>query len=279
MGSLSIDGLLTTLGQLQNYLLLVVFTVIALWEHLAPRLQSSLETRTRWFTNLSLMLVGSAAARWVLPIASITAATLAQQHGWGLLNRFELPAVLSCVVAMLLLDLGAYGVHRLDHSIPLLWRLHQVHHADLEVDCTTSFRAHPIALIWEQSTISLWVVLIGAPPLAVALTVLLQTVFVVFHHGNLRIAPKLEHWLRWFIVTPDLHRIHHSSIVVESQRNLGTLLPWWDRWLGTYQAQPGAGQAAINLGLAEIRDARILTLWKILLLPFRRQPTDLSISR
>jgi sterol desaturase/sphingolipid hydroxylase (fatty acid hydroxylase superfamily) len=271
-GSLSIDWLLTHLTQLHSFLFMAGFAAVALWEHAAPRFSSRMPGRARWFNNLALMLAGSALTGLLLPIAAMSAAALALQHRWGLLNLIDLPSPLSCAIAIAVMDASAYWVHRLDHAVPLLWRLHQVHHADLEVDCTTSFLAHPLALLWEQSMVLATILLIGAPPLAVAVSLLLHAMLIVFNHGNVRLAPWPEQLLRWFIVTPDMHRVHHSAKLQESQRNLSSLFPWWDHLFGTYQAQPGAGHANMAMGLEEIRDPRLLTLWKMLALPLRRAP-------
>jgi sterol desaturase/sphingolipid hydroxylase (fatty acid hydroxylase superfamily) len=276
-GSQSIDWLLTHLAQMQNYLFLASFTAIALWEHAAPRFAHRTSARARWFNNLGLMLGGTALTALVLPIARFSAATLAEEHRWGLLNLIELPKALSCVLAIAAIDAATYAVHRLDHAVPLLWRLHQVHHADLEVDCTTSFRAHPLALVWEQSMMLAVIMLIGAPPLAVALTLLLGSTLVVFNHGNIQLAPGVDRWLRWLIVTPDMHRVHHSAVHAESQRNLSAVFPWWDHLFATYQDRPGAGHENLAMGLGELRDPRSLTFGKMLILPLRRLPTVAAV--
>jgi len=269
------EWLIASQAQVQSWLWLGSFGLVAVWESFGPRRPhtSGTATAARWFNNITLTALGALLVQVCLPFAAFAFATLAQQKGWGILNRVHLPLWLSCALAVLIMDLGAYCIHRLFHAVPALWRCHKVHHSELEVDCSTAIRHHPLEFLLVAAANLALIAVIGAPPLAILIATVLGAVAAVFNHGNVAIAPPLEHILRRIVVTPDLHRVHHSVVPVESNRNFANLFPWWDHLFSTYQSQPRVAHETMELGLSEARAAKDVTLWKILLLPFRQGGT------
>jgi len=223
-----------------------VFVAMAVWELLTPRRPQAIGRNWRWPNNLGVLAVDALLVRVLLPITAVGLALVAEAHGFGLFNIIALPTWASIVLSVILLDLAIYLQHVLFHAVPALWRLHRMHHADLEFDVTTGLRFHPIE-IFE--------VLLNATSM--------------FNHSNIRVAPEIDRVLRWFVVTPDMHRVHHSILRRETNSNFGFNLPWWDRLLGTYRAQPAAGHDAMTIGIEQFRDARELGLDRMLLQPFR----------
>jgi sterol desaturase/sphingolipid hydroxylase (fatty acid hydroxylase superfamily) len=205
-------------------------------------------------------------------------ALLGEARGWGLLNTLALPDWLSLALAVLLLDLVIYLQHVMFHAVPALWRLHRMHHADLDLDVTTGARFHPIEILLSMGLKLAAVAALGAPALAVLVFEVLLNATAMFNHANLKIPVALDRVLRWVIVTPDMHRVHHSVVPRETNSNFGFNLPWWDRLLGTYRAQPAAGHEAMTIGLEAFRAPRDLRLDRMLVQPFRgetgRQPID-----
>jgi sterol desaturase/sphingolipid hydroxylase (fatty acid hydroxylase superfamily) len=254
-------------AQVQSYLWLGSFIGIALWESFQPRRDLGPATGARWFNNIALTGAGFLLTRLCLPVAAFSFAVLGQERGWGLFNSVSLPTWLSCALAVLMLDLGTYAVHRLFHT-RLLWRYHKIHHCDLDVDCGTAIRHHPIESVLALGVELVIIAAIGAPPLAVLIAVTLAAVAAVFNHGNVAIPETTDRLLRRFVVTPDMHRIHHSAMIDESNRNFSNLLPWWDHLFSTYRQQPQLGHEAMHLGLDEARTTADVTLWKLLAMPF-----------
>jgi sterol desaturase/sphingolipid hydroxylase (fatty acid hydroxylase superfamily) len=245
-----------------------VFGLMALWELLAARRVLTTSKSSRWFSNLAITLLNVIAVRWVPPILPLGLAFLAEERAWGLLNNLALPQWMAVVVGVILLDCGMYLQHVLFHAIPLLWRLHMVHHADLDFDVTTGLRFHPIEIILSVAVKLMLVVVFGAPVLAVLIFEILLNATSMFNHGNVRLHPTADRYLRWLVVTPDMHRVHHSVIPAETNSNFGFNLPWWDRLFGTYRVQPSAGHEKMEIGLRQFRDSARLTLPWILVLPF-----------
>ena len=244
--------------------------VVAMWEFIAPRRVLSDSKTGRWFTNLSLVLLNTVAVRFLLPILPVGLATKFEGHGWGILNMMSLPSWLKIFLAVLILDLVIYLQHLLFHNIPFLWRLHRMHHADLDIDVTTGNRFHPLEIC-----ISIWIKLtaisvIGAPIIAVVAFEVLLNTMAQFNHGNIWVPETVDRWLRFIVVTPDMHRVHHSVVLCETNSNFGFNLPWWDRLFGTYRSQPEHGHAGMSIGLKEYRDPAKLTLGWLLLQPFTR---------
>lgn len=263
------NWLLAHQAQVPSYLLLGAFACAAAWETYLPRRPFALPLGQRWFHQLALTALGSLATRLCLPLVAFSLSVLAQQEGWGLFNRLPLPPWSSLLLGVMAIDLGGYAQHRLFHAVPLFWRFHQIHHSDLDVDCGTAIRHHPVETLVGQAFDLALIAAFGVPPLAVLLAVTLGGVASVFNHANVALPQPVDRVLRWLVVTPDMHRIHHSADIGESNRNFANLLPWWDRLFSTYQREPLLGQVRMALGLAAMRAARDLALWKLLALPFR----------
>jgi len=245
-----------------------IFAVMALWELAGPRRRLTTAKGVRWFSNLGITVVDTVVVRLLFPAAAVGMAVLAAERGWGVFNQVSAPAVLTMVASVLLLDLAIYLQHVMFHAVPMLWRLHMVHHADVDFDVTTGLRFHPVEIVLSM-LIKLGVVLfLGPPVVAVLIFEVLLNATAMFNHGNVQIALSLDRVLRWFVVTPDMHRVHHSVIRQETNSNFGFNLPWWDRLLGTYRAQPAAGQEAMTIGLEEYQEQRRQSLGWMLVLPF-----------
>jgi sterol desaturase/sphingolipid hydroxylase (fatty acid hydroxylase superfamily) len=206
-------------------------------------------------------------------------ALLAQKSGWGLLNSFALPYWLPVVIGVAVLDLVIYLQHVMFHTVPVLWRLHMMHHADLDFDVTTGLRFHPIEVILSMGIKLSVVVVIGPPALAVLIFEILLNTTSMFNHGNIRLPSTIDRKLRLLVVTPDMHRVHHSVTIRETNSNFGFNLPWWDRLLGTYRDQPAAGHEGMTIGLAQFRDPKRLTFLWMLALPFIGKPGGYAINR
>jgi sterol desaturase/sphingolipid hydroxylase (fatty acid hydroxylase superfamily) len=256
-----------------------IFALMAIWEVLAPRRSLTTSKTVRWFSNLGITFLNPVVVRLVSPIMPVSMALLAQNRGWGLLNNFNPPYWLEVVVAVIVLDLVIYLQHVMFHTVPVLWRLHMVHHADLDFDVTTGLRFHPIEMILSMGIKLSVVVLIGPPALAVLIFEVLLNATSMFNHGNIRLPSSVDRVLRFFVVTPDMHRVHHSVVIRETNSNFGFNLPWWDRLLGTYRDQPASGHEGMTIGLAQFRDAKRLTLPWMLALPFIGKPGEYAINR
>lgn len=257
---------------------LAVFVLMALWEAARPR-RAAVARRGRWPNNLALLLVDVAVVRVAAPGAAIAVALAGESGGWGLLHSVGAPAWIAIPAAVVLLDMCIYVQHVTFHAIPALWRLHRVHHADVEVDLTTGTRFHPVEILVSTAVKCAAVAAIGAPAVAVLAFEVLLNATAVFNHANVRVAPGVERWLRLLVVTPDMHRVHHSIDYNESSSNFGFSLPWWDRLYGTYRAQPAAGHAAMTLGVDAFRAPGDSRLDRMLLQPLRDTPGGYPINR
>ncbi|MBI2798683.1 MAG: sterol desaturase family protein [Gammaproteobacteria bacterium] len=253
---------------------------MALWEVLAPRRAPSVAKRFRWTSNLALVFLNTLLLRVLFPTAAVGLALQVAQHDWGLLNRFNLPEILRVLVGVVTLDLAIYLQHVMFHAVPALWRLHRMHHADLDFDVTTGARFHPIELILSMLIKFSAIAALGPPAIAVLIFEVLLNATAMFNHSNVRMPLALDRVLRWFIVTPDMHRVHHSIEPNETNSNFGFNLSLWDRLLGTYKSQPAAGHAAMTIGIAGYRDPhQVNRLDGMLLLPFVGAVTDYVINR
>src|SRR6185436_7476914 len=212
----------------------------------APRRRQLVSRQTRWPSNLGLLLVDVTVLRLLVPGATVAVALMAEARGWGFLNVPAMPAVLAFVVGVLLLDLVIYFQHVTFHAVPALWRLHRVHHADLDFDVTTGTRFHPVEILISTGVKCAAVAAIGAPVLAVLLFEVLLNATAMFNHANARVPLGMDRFLRWVVVTPDMHRVHHSIVHNESSSNFGFNAPWWDRLFGTYRAQPAGRHDAMT---------------------------------
>ena len=246
-----------------------VLAVMALWEVLAPRRPRTLSRRRRWPANLAIVVLNTVLVRVLFPAAAVGVALSTQTHGWGLLNAYGVPAWAALGAGIVLLDLAIYLQHVMFHAVPALWRLHRMHHADLDIDVTTGARFHPIEIALSMLIKLAAIAALGVPPAAVVLFEVLLNATSMFNHANVRIAPAFESVLRWLVVTPDMHRVHHSVERDETNSNFGFNLSLWDRLFGTYRAQPRAGQEAMTIGIPDFRDAaECSTLAGMLAIPF-----------
>ena len=246
-----------------------VFVVMAIWELIGPRRTQSIGRGWRWPNNLGVVVVDTLLVRIVFPTTAVGLALVAEARGWGLFNLMALPAWVGVVASVVVLDLAIYLQHVLFHAVPALWRLHRMHHADLEFDVSTGLRFHPIEIVLSMLIKFAVVAALGAPALAVLIFEVLLNATSMFNHGNVRIPLGLDRILRWVVVTPDMHRVHHSILSRETNSNFGFNLPWWDRLFGTYRAQPAAGHDGMTIGIEQFRDPRELGLDRMLLQPFR----------
>lgn len=245
-----------------------VFAALAAWEARAPARRLALSRASRWRANLGLALVNTLVVRLALPGSAVAFAAFAADAGWGLLNRAELPGWVTVLAGIVLLDLIVYLQHVLFHSVPALMRLHAVHHADADFDLTTGIRFHPLEIAISMLIKLAAIAALGVPAFAVLAFEVLLNASAMFNHANASLPARLEPWVRRLLVTPDMHRIHHSVLEAERNSNYGFCLSWWDRLLGTYTPAP---RGELEIGLAQWREPRaIATLHGTLRMPFVR---------
>jgi sterol desaturase/sphingolipid hydroxylase (fatty acid hydroxylase superfamily) len=256
-----------------------VFVLMAAWEIAAPRRALAFPRLTRWPSNLGIVVLNTLVVRALFPLLAVGMAALAAERGWGLLNAFAVPGWLAVVLAVVLLDLAIYLQHVMVHAVPALWRLHRMHHADLDFDVTTGARFHPLEIVLSMAIKLAAVSVIGASPLAVLVFEVLLNATSMFNHGNVRMPAGLDRALRWVVVTPDMHRVHHSIRPEETNSNFGFNLPWWDRLLGTYRDRPRDGHAGMTLGIEQFREAHELRLDRLLVQPFLGRTGVYPINR
>lgn len=256
-----------------------VFSLMASWETFAPRRSLSTSKRGRWLANIGIVLINTLLLRALFGAAAVGVSLLAVEEKWGVLNQVNCPEGLDVILSILTLDFIIYLQHVMFHAVPALWKLHMVHHSDLDLDVTSGSRFHPIEIILSMGIKLASVVLIGAPPEAVMVFEVLLNMTAMFNHSNVQIPKKWDAILRCFIVTPDMHLIHHSVLSKETNRNFGFNLPWWDRFLGTYRAEPQEGYLDMNIGLDQFRDPMKITLPKLLLLPFTGKTGDYAFTQ
>jgi len=246
-----------------------LFAGLAAWEFLAPRRQLAVGRRPRWPNNIGIWIVDALTIRLVIPTAAVGMAMLAAERGWGVLNSETLPAWLAVVIGFVLLDLLIYAQHVVFHKVPALWRLHRMHHADLDIDVTTGVRFHPIEIVISLLIKIVAVIALGIAPLAVLVFEVALNATSMFNHSNVALPRWLEPIARWLVVTPQMHQVHHSILRNETDSNFGFNLPWWDRLFGTYCAEPQAGEQNIVIGIPMFRDRRELRIDRMLTQPFR----------
>jgi len=256
-----------------------IMLLLTVWELIAPRRPLSATKAPRWASNLGLVAMNAVLARLTIPLTAVVAADYCASRGWGMLHLVNWPFGLEVVIAVLALDFVIYLQHVLFHAVPALWRLHMVHHADLDIDVTTGLRFHTFEILLSAVIKLAAVLLIGPAAIAVVVFEVLLNATSMFNHSNVRMPGWLDSVLRWIVVTPDMHRVHHSVIRRETNSNFGFNLPWWDYWLGTYRAQPQQGHAGMTIGLANLRDeSQVDRLLRMLLLPFQKNAYGASRS-
>ncbi|MBM1633814.1 sterol desaturase family protein [Sulfitobacter mediterraneus] len=263
------QALLENEARLRILVFLLVLLIMAIWEIASPRRRRDIPRLLRWSNNLAIVVLDAALVRLLFPVVAVGLAVIAQQNGWGLLNLLALPQWLAVVVSLLLFDLAIYLQHVVFHAVPALWRLHRMHHADLEFDVTTGLRFHPVEIILSMAVKMTLVLILGPPAIAVLLFEVVLNASAMFNHANVDLPNRLDRMLRLVLVTPDMHRVHHSDIPAETHSNFGFNLPWWDRIFGTYTAQPRKGHTGMTIGLPQFRTRRDLWLDRMLMQPLR----------
>lgn len=246
-----------------------VFLVMTVWEGLAQRRDRALSRLKRWPGNLVVSVLNTVAARIAMPFGLAGLALGLQEAGFGLFNWLAVPFVLALPLALVLLDLAIYAQHRVFHAVPVLWRLHRVHHADPDLDVSSALRFHPLEIVISLAFKAAVVALAGVPPEAIILFEIVLNATAMFNHGNVALPDSFDRMLRQVVVTPDMHRIHHSMKPHETNSNFGFNLAVWDRLFGTYRAQPEEGQARMRIGLEEYPGLDPTRLGWILASPFR----------
>jgi sterol desaturase/sphingolipid hydroxylase (fatty acid hydroxylase superfamily) len=257
-----------------------IFAIMALWEMLSPRRVLSTSKSLRWSNNLGLVFLNSIVLRLLFPAAAVGVALFAREQGWGLFNYYHLPFVLAVIICVIVMDAVIYLQHVMVHAVPLLWRLHRVHHADPDYDVTTGARFHPLEIILSMLIKFATILLLGPPVIAVVIFEVLLNATAMFNHANAKLPLAVDRILRLLVVTPDMHRVHHSVEDDEANSNFGFNLPWWDRIFGTYRDQPRGGHEGMIIGIHNYHDPRQISwLPGMLLFPFRGKITGYTINR
>ena len=246
---------------------ILLFILVALLEIGMPRRALTTSKKWRWFNNLSIIAINPVLLRLVFPVFAVGMAQTAQANGWGILNHLGMPHVIALGIGIVVLDLVIYLQHVMFHAVPLFWRLHMVHHADLDVDLTTGLRFHPVEIVLSMILKITIIVALGPPVISVLTFEIILNGMAMFNHGNIKLPPPVDRFLRLCVVTPDMHRVHHSVIIRETNSNYGFNFSIWDRLFGTYLAQPSKGHQDMVIGLSQFRDHRRLTLPWLLILP------------
>ena len=252
---------------------------MAAWEVAAPRRRREIPRVIRWTNNLAMVVLDTLILRLTFPVMAVGLAAVAQDKGWGLFNNLDLPLWLAIVVSVAMLDLAIYLQHVMFHAVPALWRLHRMHHADLEFDVTTALRFHPVEILMSMGIKMAVVAALGPPAVAVLAFEVLLNATAMFNHSNIRLPQSVDRVLRLVIVTPDMPRVHHSIEPAETNSNFGFNLPWWDRLLGTYRPQPRSGHIEMTIGIEQFRTRRDLWLDRMLVQPLKGPASGYSISR
>jgi sterol desaturase/sphingolipid hydroxylase (fatty acid hydroxylase superfamily) len=257
-----------------------IFAIVALWELAAPRRVLTVSKTLRWSSNLGLVALNTVVLRLLFPLAAVGVAAFASENGWGLLNHFQVPIVIAVPLAVIAMDFVIWLQHVMVHAVPLLWRLHRVHHADLDYDLTTGARFHPLEIILSMLIKFATISVLGPPVVAVVIFEVMLNATAMFNHGNIRLPQAVDRALRWVLVTPDMHRVHHSIEDDETNSNFGFSLTWWDRLFGTYREQARAGQIGMTIGIRDFTNPQqVDRLDGMLLLPFKGEISDYAINR
>ena len=256
-----------------------IFAIMAGLELAAPRRALRVSKSLRWFSNLGLVALNTVVARLVLPMAPVAFAGLCAERGWGVLNLIDVPVWVAVIAAIVIMDFAIWLQHVMVHAVPVLWRLHRLHHADLDYDVTTGARFHPIEILLSLGLKFCVIALIGASPVAVLLFEVILNGMAMFNHANVRLPLGADKVLRVLLGTPDFHRVHHSALPHETNANFGFNLSIWDQLLGTYQAQPEGGHEAMTIGLDMFREERDERIDQMLIQPFKAARGEYTINR
>ena len=256
-----------------------VLVAMVLWEVAAPRRRREIPRVVRCTNNLAPVMPDTAILRLSFPILAVGLAVTAEERGWGLLNNLDMPVWLEVLISLLLLDLAIYLQHVMFHAVPGLWRLHRMHHAGLDFDTTTGLRFHPVEILMSMGIKRSVVAALGPPAIGVLLFEVLLNATALFNHANIKLPLQVDKMLRWFIVTPDMHHVHHSIEPRETNSNYGFSLPWWDRLLGTFVDQPAKGHEGMEIGIEQFRTSRDLCLDQMLVQPLRGPASGHALKR
>ncbi len=256
-----------------------IFALIGIWEVFAPRRALTMSKAIRWGSNIGIVVLNSVVLRLAFPVVAVGFAAYVNQQGWGILNQFEISPLLAIIIAVVVMDFTIWLQHVMVHAIPLFWRLHRMHHADLDYDLTTGARFHPLEIILSMGIKLALIMLLGPPVVAVLIFEVILNALAMFNHGNIRLPLAVDRVLRLAIVTPDMHRVHHSVQDDETNSNFGFNLSIWDRIFGTYKAQPDLGHEKMIIGLNRFREPRDNTLPRMLVQPFIGKADDYAINR
>jgi len=259
---------------------LSVFAIMATWEFIAPRRALTVSKIVRWTNNLGLVFLNTIILRLLFPAAAVGLAAFSSEQGWGLFNYYDVTTVLAVVISVMVMDFIIYLQHVMVHAIPVLWRLHRVHHADLDYDVTTGARFHPIEIVLSMLIKFATILLLGPPVVAVVIFEVMLNATAMFNHSNVRLNLVFDRWLRLLVVTHDMHRVHHSVEDDETNSNFGFSLPWWDRLFGTYRNQPRGGHENMTIGIRTFREQK-MTSWisGMLIMPFVGKMSGYAINR
>ncbi|NOQ35396.1 MAG: sterol desaturase family protein [Methylococcaceae bacterium] len=246
-----------------------IFSLMVIWELISPRRKLSLSRKQRWPVNLGLALSNILLTRFTVGAITFLTAIYAQEQGLGLLNLVTIPNSLAIIITLFSLDFAIYFQHIISHKWAWLWRFHQVHHSDIDIDVTTAVRFHPVEIGLSLIYKLIWILLLGANPIAVIAFEIILNGTATFNHSNVNIPLKIDKALRWLIVTPDMHRIHHSTLRIEADSNYGFSISLWDRVFKTYTEQPKDSQQTMDIGLKNLRKPRQVSFLKLLSLPIK----------
>ena len=255
------------------------FALMAMLEIISPRRKLSISKSLRWFSNLGIVVLNTVIARAILPMAPIMFASLSAEMGWGIFNIIAIDPWLAIIATVVLMDFAIWLQHVMVHAVPVLWRLHRLHHADLDYDVTTGARFHPIEILLSLGIKFAVIALLGAPAAAVLVFEVILNAMAMFNHANFKLPLGLDAVLRTMFVTPDMHRVHHSIIPEETNSNFGFNLSIWDRLFGTYIAQPTGGHEGMTIGIDLFRTVRDERLDQMLIQPFRGPTGEYTINR
>lgn len=274
------DNILNDWAQLRIAIFLGIFLFLALCEFVFPRrAKNNVPQSTRWISNLSIVIIGNFLMRLIFPLLAIEMAILSRNYSWGIFNQFETPYWINIILTIIILDLVIYLQHVMFHAVPIFWRAHRMHHADLDFDVTTGIRFHPIEVILSMGIKIGSVALIGASPIGVLIFEILLNATSMFSHSNLNLPISIDRVLRCIIVTPDMHRVHHSIQEHETNSNFGFNFSFWDRIFGTYLNQPSEGHLKMTIGITDFRNPKYLRLDWLLLIPFIGKITNYTVNK
>ena len=258
-------------GELRLGFFFGILVIMAAWEIISPRRQLTIDKSTRWLANLGIVVLNTIVIRLLFPAAAVGIAFYASENSYGLFNNINIPTTAIVLVSIILLDMLIYWQHVIFHKVPLLWRIHRMHHADQDIDVTTGSRFHPVEIILSMLIKFAAVIALGIPIVAIIIFEIVLNLTAMFNHSNVNLPIYLDRMIRKVIVTPDMHRVHHSVVPKETNSNFGFNLSVWDKLFGTYLAQPSEGHLAMTIGLSEYRDSRVSQgIDEMLLIPFKK---------